>query len=143
MSARAAGRNARHDLNTALWSCVALLLFTLGRDLQRPVEVRCQAPREAAAVEGWTRDVRCAGDPTAPRLRGPARLLFGQKLDLNRADPRTLAVLPRIGPVRAAAIVRARAEAPFDTPADLERVHGIGPRTIEGLVGRVHAGPRP
>lgn len=143
MPAGAAGRNARLDLNTALWSCAALLLFTLGRGPQPPGEARCEAPREAAAVDGWTRDVRCIGDPVAPPLRGPARLLFGQKLDLNRADPRTLAVLPRIGPVRAAAIVRARAEAPFDTPADLERVHGIGPRTIQGLVGRVHAGARP
>lgn len=60
-------------------------------------------------------------------LDGATRLLFGLAIDLNRADARTLEVLPGIGPGRAQAIVRERARAPFCEVGDLERVHGLGP----------------
>ena len=72
-----------------------------------------------------------------PALHGPARLLFGRAIDLNRASAQSLEVLPRIGPSRAAAIVRARRERRFESPESLQRVEGIGPRTIAGLAGWV------
>jgi hypothetical protein len=103
--------------------------------------VPCATPFERAANEGWTTDVSCrcdAGD--GARVRGPARLLFGLPLDVNRADARALEVLPRIGPRRAAAIVEARTKAPFDSLSDLERIVGIGPATVAGLVGLADAG---
>jgi competence protein ComEA len=73
---------------------------------------------------------------TEPPRSGAARLLFGLPLDLNRADPRDLEVLPGIGPARARAIVAAR---PFCRAADLARVPGIGPATLRRLAGRVSA----
>jgi competence ComEA-like helix-hairpin-helix protein len=71
------------------------------------------------------------------RVRGPALLLFGLPIDINRPDAETLAALPGIGVGRAAAIVRVRAEAPFQSVSDLARVPGIGVGTITRVARRV------
>jgi competence protein ComEA len=68
-------------------------------------------------------------------VRGPARRLFGLPLDPNRASPASLETLPGIGPARAAAIAAARSERPFCRLDDLDRIPGIGPRTLEKLSG--------
>lgn len=60
-------------------------------------------------------------------------LLFGERLDPNRADARDLALLPGIGPVRAAAIAEHASLEPFARLEDLERVGGIGPKTTKQL----------
>jgi hypothetical protein len=132
----------RRVANAAL--CFGALLFSAGliaNSSEIPASA-CEFPYEVASEAGWTTDVDC-GDAVASasaRLRGPARLLFGLTLDLNRADPRALEVLPRIGPIRAAAIVDARQAAAFTSVADLARVRGIGAKTIEGLSGWVEVG---
>ena len=96
----------------------------------------CSSPVEVSAHNGWTTHVACAEQRDAnTALRGPARLLFGQTLDLNVADVAALEVLPRIGPRRAAAIVATREQERFASIDDLARVPGIGPRTIEGFAG--------
>ena len=90
------------------------------------------APRSVHPCDGGTSAlarVACSG-AGAGSLRGPARLLFGGRLDLNRASERDLALLPGIGPGRAAAIVAARREARFERVDDLVRVRGIGPATL-------------
>lgn len=93
----------------------------------------CERPREAASQGGHSTVVDCRpGAPGGP-VRGPARLLFGLGLDPNRADAETLAALPGVGPARAAAIVAARAKAPYRRAEDLRRVHGIGAKTVEAL----------
>lgn len=61
-------------------------------------------------------------------------LLLGRRLDLNRADARSLQVLPGVGPVLARRIVAGR---PYDSVDDLARVRGIGPATLERLRGQV------
>lgn len=66
---------------------------------------------------------------------GAVGLLFGERLDLNRASAESLGALPGVGPARAEAIVRERARRPFRRVEDLGAVRGIGPRTIEGLAG--------
>ena len=96
----------------------------------------CEAPFERAADAqlGFTTEVGCGvASASRPGLRGPARLLFGLHLDLNRASEHALEALPAIGPARAAAIVRARASRRFESLDDLQRVAGIGPKTSEGL----------
>jgi competence ComEA-like helix-hairpin-helix protein len=66
-------------------------------------------------------------------------------VDVNAAGPDELALLPRVGPSLAAAIVADRdARGPFRAIADLDRVRGIGPATLDGLrphvtVGRAYA----
>jgi competence ComEA-like helix-hairpin-helix protein len=101
-----------------------------------PQRIACDAPfeRSADARSGFTTEVGCGTTPESRRaLRGPARLLFGMRLDLNRATAEALQALPAIGPARADAIVRARADRRFEKMVDLERVPGIGRKTSEGL----------
>ena len=75
------------------------------------------------------------------RAEGAARLLLGEPLDLNRADHESLEALPGIGPARARAIVRERERAPFRSVGELQRVRGIGPRTVAGLEGLLRVEP--
>lgn len=85
----------------------------------------CSAPDSPVARRA------CNEGPQA--LAGAGRLLFGLGLDPNRATAEELALLPGIGPARAMAIVAARAGDPFRQLEDLQRVHGIGPRTVASL----------
>jgi DNA uptake protein ComE-like DNA-binding protein len=66
-------------------------------------------------------------------VRGPARILFGQRLDLGTADAETLEVLPGVGHALAQAIVHARAAGRLTGPQDLARVPGIGGRRAARL----------
>lgn len=58
-----------------------------------------------------------------------------RKLDINTATAAELDLLPRIGPTLAARIIADREEhGPFGSLDDLTRVHGIGTKTVAGLV---------
>ena len=63
------------------------------------------------------------------------------RLDLNHATEQELAALPGIGQVRAAAIVRRRAQVPFDRVEELLDVPGIGPAVFAALEDRVRTTP--
>jgi len=106
---------------------LSVLLFLTSLPDEAPEQAGCAAPAERTAEAGRTREVSCAGGAA---LRGPARLLFGQRIDPNRADAETLEVLPGIGPSLAAAIVAGRASRPYASVAELRRVPGIGPVTL-------------
>ncbi|QEG27176.1 ComE operon protein 1 [Gemmata obscuriglobus] len=54
-------------------------------------------------------------------------------IDVNTASPDELQRLPGVGPVMAHAIVTARATKPFDSVNDLDRVKGIGAKTLDKL----------
>jgi len=112
----------------ALLVAAALVALPLGR--REPGASACPAPSELAARAGHTTEAACTGGLP---LRGPARLLFGLRLDPNTADAASLEVLPGIGAARARAVVAARSAAPFTSLRDLERVPGIGPRTRAAL----------
>jgi hypothetical protein len=97
---------------------------------------------EVEGTDGITSAVACAmseSDASAPE--GPARLLVGMPIELNRASPSTLEVLPGIGPERAGAIVRERCREPFERLADVDRVRGIGPKIVAGLRDQAVVGP--
>lgn len=89
----------------------------------------CPDPRGAASAGAGPARVACGPGAPGEPLAGAPALLFGRRLDLNAAPIRAFEALPGVGPVRAAAIGRERCRRPFAGPADLERVHGIGPRT--------------
>jgi len=116
-----------------LAAAAALLALALPRESPSPAA--CASPSERAAAGGHTRAVGCAGGAS---LRGPARLLYGLPLDLNRADAASLEVLPGIGPARAAAIVAAR---PFAQVGELSRVPGIGPGTLARIAPYLRVAP--
>ncbi len=78
----------------------------------------------------------------APLAMAPVRI------DINSASEAELRALPSIGPARARAIVEERASAgPFGSASDLQRVRGIGPRTVAEIEPWVTAlqplGPAP
>lgn len=63
---------------------------------------------------------------TAPKSAG--------LVDINKATAEELEQLPDIGPSRAQEIVRDReVNGPFSSLKDLERVHGLGPKSLERL----------
>jgi hypothetical protein len=112
---------------------LAAVLFALPLAPWSSAPGTCLQPAEQLAHAGHSVAVRCGGDAVARPLRGPARLLFGLRLDPNRADCASLEALPGIGPVRAAAIETERCRRPFASVAELERVPGIGPRSLARL----------
>jgi competence protein ComEA len=62
-------------------------------------------------------------------------------VDLNTATARQLETLPGIGPALAGRIIRYRARAPFRDVDELDRVSGIGPKTMATLRPLVRASP--
>jgi hypothetical protein len=122
--------------------CVSAVLLWLALPGRPPHPTECPEPGERVSRDGWTLAAACAPESRElPPVRGPARRLFGLPLDPNRASPASLETLPGIGPSRAAAIAAARSSAPFCEFADLDRVPGIGPRTLEKLSGLVEIEP--
>lgn len=79
------------------------------------------------AVEG---PARAAAAPTTPIVEGTTTSL----IDINTASAEMLDTVPGIGPAIASRILDFRAQnGPFRSVADLERVRGIGPRTLERM----------
>jgi competence protein ComEA len=54
-------------------------------------------------------------------------------IDVNAAGAAELMRLPGVGPVMAQNIIKAREEKRFESVADLDRVKGIGPKTLDRL----------
>lgn len=94
----------------------------------RPAElerVRGLGTRAVASLEPLVQT------PDAPVRPPPARI------DINSASAAQLEALPGIGPALAGRIVASReAEGPFASVSALQRVRGIGPRTVERLADR-------
>ena len=72
-----------------------------------------------------------------PTIRAPQRRSKLQPgdppIDVNAADAAELVRIPGVGPVTAQNILTARAERPFTSVADLDRVRGIGPKTLDKI----------
>jgi competence protein ComEA len=62
-------------------------------------------------------------------------LVLKSKINVNTASLELLMTIDGIGPERAAKIIECRetSKRPFENYKDLQRVHGIGPKTAEKL----------
>ena len=70
------------------------------------------------------------------------RLVESPPIDINRATLDDLISLPGIGPALAQRIIDYRSEhGPFQSVEELERVSGIGPQTVQGLIDAAVAEP--
>jgi competence protein ComEA len=75
--------------------------------------------------------VAASPTPSAAALRA---LRDGERIDLNRAQPGDLELLPGLGPKLARRIVAHRqAHGAFRSSDELLQIHGIGPRTLQRL----------
>jgi competence protein ComEA len=63
-------------------------------------------------------------------------------IDINSAGTAQLMQIPGIGPKLSQRIVDERAQKPFQTVADLRRVHGIGPKILEKMRPFITVAPR-
>lgn len=69
------------------------------------------------------------------------RIAAGALIDVNTASADELELLPRVGPALAKRIVEDReARGPFKSVDDLDRVPGIGKRTVERMKGFARVG---
>jgi len=81
-------------------------------------------------VSGWKYFYSSSGRSPTNRAAAPAAIL----IDLNRATPAELSLLPGVGPVLADRIVRNRERhGGFSSIAEIDRVHGVGDKTIERM----------
>ncbi|MBI4343753.1 MAG: helix-hairpin-helix domain-containing protein [Candidatus Omnitrophica bacterium] len=103
------------EQRAAAWlGALVLLGFALVAWQRRHQSVRPADAREGA---GWD-----------------ARLAAARRVDINTAGVAELERLPGVGRALAARIVEERRRhGPFASPESLQRVSGIGPKTIEAL----------
>jgi competence protein ComEA len=86
--------------------------------------------------------VGAATIPIAMSRSAPATEVRVRPVDLNTANVHELQLLPNVGPAIAARIVADREKhGPFASVDDLERVPGVGERTVRRL--RDHASVAP
>lgn len=110
-------------LSAARWTLASILAVAsiggLALSLDRTSPALPEGPRDASMV----------GAASVPARDSITRLI-----DVNAAPAESLTMLPGIGPVLAERIVADReANGPFRSLDELDRVRGIGPRTIEKL----------
>lgn len=68
------------------------------------------------------------------RLPAATAMMCGARLEINGASEADLALLPGIGEVRARSIAESRRrDGPFPDVESLDRVYGIGPKTVARL----------
>jgi predicted flap endonuclease-1-like 5' DNA nuclease len=73
------------------------------------------------------------GDPGWARMQPDDLRALAQPVDINEADARELDSLPGVGPTIAGRIIHGR---PYATIDHLERVKGIGPKTLAKMRAR-------
>lgn len=100
-----------------IWAAALSALTLLGSGT--PARAETRGPR--AAIEA------------ASQGPGPSQSPAAGVVNVNEATPEQLELLPGVGPSRAQAIVAFRKTHPFKRIEDLERIKGIGKKTLVRL----------
>ncbi len=89
-------------------------------------------------MDEWTAGkLPVAMAPTPPSGQDKPPPTHTGAVNINKADAAILDSLPGIGPARAAAIIADRkANGPYTSCTQLQRIKGIGPKTVAGLAPR-------
>jgi len=122
----------------SLATATALVLVGTGLRLgfgPGTADVSWQPPPDPESVSTSVGGLRGAVEEGVQReKRAGVPLAVGERLDPNFADETELRRLPGIGPAKAAAMVRDRREnGPFRSLEDLERVAGLGKKSVSRL----------
>ena len=95
---------------------------------------RVGSPQQLPSVETPPSPQPPAPAPPRPATAGAKKIQPGEPpINVNTATADELQRLPGVGPVTAQNIIASRATAPFQTVNDLDKVKGIGPKTVEKL----------
>jgi competence protein ComEA len=98
-----------------------------------PAAMVCVVVLGAAAIVGLGWSLKHQADQLNQRSNTQSRQIR-LLIDLNTADQAQLQMLPSIGPKIAQRIIEDRQNhGVFESVSDLDRVYGIGPKTIEKL----------
>jgi competence ComEA-like helix-hairpin-helix protein len=84
--------------------------------------------RAAPPPPAWSN----AADTASKKDVRPSKTVQG-KVRVNTASRAQLETLPGVGPAMAERIMEARKTSPFQTPEDLLKVSGIGPKKLEKM----------
>jgi len=91
------------------------------------------------AIAGLVRELNRPA-ATSPLERGGAQASVERRIDINTAPVHLLQTLPGVGPRLAQRIIASReADGPFASVSDLQRVKGIGTRTVARLAAVAYA----
>ncbi len=113
----------------ARWAIASVLAVTSLGAVAVSIDDPARAPFVRAGAPQTQQGHAASAETAGSDDRSIVRLI-----DVNSAPAPALQMLPRIGPVLAQRIVDDReANGPFATLDDLDRVRGIGPKTIERL----------
>ncbi len=121
------------ETKALLASSVLVLLAALGRSILSPPPPQLGGKGLIAGVPVDSA-LAVAESVRADRQRRREPLAPGRRIDVNHASEAELDRLPGVGPILARAIVEWRRDAgPFRSLADLERVPGLGSKTVQRL----------
>lgn len=117
-------------------AAVAAILRGVSDPLIRRADQAVIAVLTAVAIAGvlawWVRSGGLRGELV--NIDHAPKLDYRFLVDVNEAEWPELAQLPGIGPTLAQRIVQSRAaDGEFRTIDEVQRVNGIGPRTLEGM----------
>lgn len=146
-SGGAEGMNVRPAQRTIGVLILALALSASAHFSSTPTDLRCVDPVSIEEDILGTLRVGCGlgavgADSAGGLPTGVGGLLFGRPLILGTVSELQLEALPGIGPSRARAVIEARHKAPFERLEDLERVSGIGRKTVQAISAWVSVGDR-
>jgi competence ComEA-like helix-hairpin-helix protein len=126
------------------WVLGLLVASALGRSLPhalQPAQPLAAEPCQVMYTRSGTQPPRVTQLPLGLPPRGRLALLVGCPLDVNTASAVDLSALPRVGDKLAQRIVQDReAAGPFRTLKDLDRVRGVGPKTVARLAPYIRVG---
>jgi competence ComEA-like helix-hairpin-helix protein len=124
------GRSQLRNKGWVLWGLLLFGLILLKRARESQMNVGILVHQKGYGVVRLRPGATIA--PSEREWFSPYRLAMGRPVSINNGTEEQLRTVPNIGPRRAASIVEYRTyNGYFNDISALQRVHGVGPKTVE------------